>query len=103
MIAHVPFSLQYANYDYGEFYDYNEEAVTTDAPPTEGAKAEVTLSTVIDIIAVTINNTFTPYTYLMSCCLSLTIVYYLLTSRLCCPPLYQHVLILASFIIELFS
>uniref|UniRef100_A0A668AWH1 Collagen, type XI, alpha 1b n=1 Tax=Myripristis murdjan TaxID=586833 RepID=A0A668AWH1_9TELE len=31
---------EYTNYDYGEFYDYSEGEVATDAPPTEGAKTE---------------------------------------------------------------
>uniref|UniRef100_A0A8D3ARY1 Collagen, type XI, alpha 1b n=1 Tax=Scophthalmus maximus TaxID=52904 RepID=A0A8D3ARY1_SCOMX len=31
---------EYTNYEYGEFYDYSEGQVTTDAPPTEGAKTE---------------------------------------------------------------
>uniref|UniRef100_A0A3Q1B6I1 Fibrillar collagen NC1 domain-containing protein n=1 Tax=Amphiprion ocellaris TaxID=80972 RepID=A0A3Q1B6I1_AMPOC len=31
---------EYTNYDYGEFYDYSEGEVTTDAPPSEGAKTE---------------------------------------------------------------
>lgn len=40
--SHHPFSLQYNNYDYGEIYDYIEGELTTDSPPTEGAKTEVT-------------------------------------------------------------
>lgn len=39
----IPCPLQYTNYEYGEFYDYNEGGATTDAPPTEGAKTEVPL------------------------------------------------------------
>lgn len=39
----IPFPLQYTNYEYGELYDYNEGGLTTDAPPTEGTKTEVTL------------------------------------------------------------
>uniref|UniRef100_A0A3B4ZKS0 Collagen, type XI, alpha 1b n=1 Tax=Stegastes partitus TaxID=144197 RepID=A0A3B4ZKS0_9TELE len=31
---------EYTQYDYGEFYDYSEGGVTTDAPPNEGAKTE---------------------------------------------------------------
>ncbi|CAB1454496.1 unnamed protein product [Pleuronectes platessa] len=31
---------EYTNYEYGEFYDYSEGVVTTDAPPTEEAKTE---------------------------------------------------------------
>ncbi|MED6252410.1 hypothetical protein ATANTOWER_011373 [Ataeniobius toweri] len=32
---------EYPVYDYGEFYDYSEGGVATDAPPTSGAKTEV--------------------------------------------------------------
>lgn len=42
-LAPILFSLQYTNYEYGEFYDYSEGELTTDAPPTEGPKTEVTL------------------------------------------------------------
>lgn len=38
----IPFTFQYTNYDYGGFYDYTEGELTTDAPPTEQAKTEVT-------------------------------------------------------------
>uniref|UniRef100_A0A8C4IEC6 Collagen, type XI, alpha 1b n=1 Tax=Dicentrarchus labrax TaxID=13489 RepID=A0A8C4IEC6_DICLA len=31
---------EYTNYEYGELYDYIEGELTTDAPPTEGAKTE---------------------------------------------------------------
>lgn len=37
-----PFTFQYTNYDYGDLYDYTEGELTTDAPPTEQAKTEVT-------------------------------------------------------------
>lgn len=36
------FSLQYTNYEYGEFYDYSEGELITDIPPTQPAKTEVT-------------------------------------------------------------
>lgn len=40
----MSFFLQY-NYNYGDVYDYNygEGKITTDTPPTEAAKTEVTL------------------------------------------------------------
>lgn len=38
----IPFTFQYTNYDYGGVYDYTEGELTTDAPPTEQAKTEVT-------------------------------------------------------------
>lgn len=44
MIIPLPFlffSFQYTNYEYGDFYDYNEESVT-ESPPVEEAKTEVT-------------------------------------------------------------
>jgi len=37
------FFLQYTNYDYSDGYDYGEEEVVTEAPPTDGGKTEVTL------------------------------------------------------------
>lgn len=42
----ILFSLQYTNYEYGEYGDYNEGELTTDAPPTEGAKTEVALTVI---------------------------------------------------------
>ena len=42
LIPLIPFSLQYTNYEYGDLYDYIEGELTTDTPPTEGAKTEVT-------------------------------------------------------------
>lgn len=38
----IPFTFQYTNYEYGDFYDYTEGELTTDAPPTEQVKTEVT-------------------------------------------------------------
>lgn len=38
----IPFTFQYTNYEYGGFYDYTEGELTTDAPPTEQVKTEVT-------------------------------------------------------------
>lgn len=38
----IPFAFQYTNYEYGDFYDYTEGELTTDAPPTEQVKTEVT-------------------------------------------------------------
>uniref|UniRef100_A0A3Q1EYJ9 Collagen, type XI, alpha 1b n=1 Tax=Acanthochromis polyacanthus TaxID=80966 RepID=A0A3Q1EYJ9_9TELE len=32
--------FSYTNYEYSDFYDYSEGEVTTDAPPSEGAKTE---------------------------------------------------------------
>lgn len=34
---------QYSVYDYDDSYDYIEGELTTDAPPTSGAKTEVNL------------------------------------------------------------
>lgn len=39
---HIPFTLQYPNYEYGELYDYTEGELTTDTPPSERSKTEVT-------------------------------------------------------------
>uniref|UniRef100_A0A3Q1CJT1 Fibrillar collagen NC1 domain-containing protein n=1 Tax=Amphiprion ocellaris TaxID=80972 RepID=A0A3Q1CJT1_AMPOC len=39
---------EYTNYDYGEFYDYSEGEVTTDAPPSEGAKTESYEGEIVD-------------------------------------------------------
>lgn len=38
----ILFTFQYTDYDYGGFYDYTEGELTTDAPPTEQAKTQVT-------------------------------------------------------------
>lgn len=41
-LYHIPFTLQYTNYEYGELYDYTEGELTTDTPPAERSKTEVT-------------------------------------------------------------
>lgn len=38
----IPFTFQYTNYEYGNFDDYTEGELTTDAPPIEQVKTEVT-------------------------------------------------------------
>lgn len=78
-----PFSLQYTNYEYGEFYDYNEGELTTDAPPTEGAKTEVTFKTNTVIMAASMS--------LSISCLSFSIfksLSYLYFSLFCSPTAY---------------
>ena len=79
------FSLQYTNYEYGEFYDYNEGELTTDAPPTEGVKTEVTFKTNTVIMATSMSNIYcqllsTLVSYFQSLSLSLTLYFSLFYS-----------------------
>uniref|UniRef100_A0A7N6BM01 Fibrillar collagen NC1 domain-containing protein n=1 Tax=Anabas testudineus TaxID=64144 RepID=A0A7N6BM01_ANATE len=39
---------EYTNYEYGEFYDYSEGELTTDAPPTEQVKTKIYEEEIVD-------------------------------------------------------